>query len=72
MIESHRNDFCYAIGLPIMVSKRSERAETALVGLRDKANKLRLNRSTEETHTYSEFKIYPAAIQLFFYGKNGV
>lgn len=39
MIESHRNGFCCAIGLPIIVSKRSERVETTLVGLPDKADK---------------------------------
>lgn len=39
MLESHRNDFRYAIGLPIIVSKRSERVETTLVGLPGKADK---------------------------------
>lgn len=39
MIESHRNDFCCAIGLPIIVSKRFERVETTLVGFPDKADK---------------------------------
>lgn len=39
MIESHRNDFCCAIGLPIIVSTRSERVETTLVGLPGKADK---------------------------------
>ena len=43
MIESHRNDFCYAIGLPIFVSKRSERVETTLVGLPGKADKQSLS-----------------------------
>jgi len=37
--KSHRNDFCHAVGLPIIVSKRSERVETTLVGLPDKADK---------------------------------
>ena len=39
MIESHRNDFCYAIGLLIIVSKRSERVEPTLVGFPGKADK---------------------------------
>lgn len=39
MIESHRNDFCCAIELPIIVSTRSERVETTLVGLPGKADK---------------------------------
>lgn len=43
MIESHRNDFCYAIGFPIIASKRSERVETTLVGLPGKDNKQSLS-----------------------------
>lgn len=39
MPESHRDDFYYAIGLPIIVSKRSERVETTLVGLPGKTDK---------------------------------
>lgn len=35
-------------------------------------HRYRLNRSSEETHPYSEFKINPAAIKMFFCGKNGV
>jgi len=43
MIESHRNDFCYAIGFPIIANKRSERVETTLAGLPDKDNKQSLS-----------------------------
>lgn len=39
IIKSHRNDFYYAIGLPVIASKRSERAETTIVGFSDKADK---------------------------------
>lgn len=38
-LESHRDDFYYAIGLPIIVSKRSERVETTLVGFPGKTDK---------------------------------
>ncbi len=40
---TYRNDFCYAIGFPIIASKRSERVETTLVGLPDKDNKQSLS-----------------------------
>lgn len=39
MSESHRNNFDHVIGLPITTSMRSEKANTALVELSDKADK---------------------------------
>lgn len=46
MSKSHRNGFDHAIGLPITVRKRSERADIALVGLSDKADKQSLLSAT--------------------------